>query len=160
LEEQILLALRRVTRAVALHSRALLRTKGLTGPQALILKTLLSSAQITVGELARRVNLGQATMTDILLRLERKELVSRFRAAEDRRRVLVQLTSNGKRLAKRIPPLFQEQFLRRLDGLPPWEQTQLLYALQRLGSMMDAEDLEPVIADNELTQVAMIEHPV
>ena len=158
LEEQILLALRRVTRAVALHSRALLRTSGLTGPQSLVLKALLSSGAITVGELARRVNLGQATMTDLLLRLERKGLVTRVRAKDDRRRVLVELTSQGKRLSKRVPPLFQERFLTRLHSLQPWEQTQLLYALQRLGSMMDADNLEPVFSDKELSQVVSLEH--
>lgn len=158
LEDQIVLALRRVTRAVALHSRALLRTSGLTGPQSLVLKAIGEKGSTSVGELARRVNLGQATMTDILLRLERKGLVTRIRAKEDRRRVMVDLTRDGKRLSKHTPPLLQEQFLRRLDALQPWEQTQLLYALQRLGSMMDAQDLEPVISEHEISEVAAIEH--
>lgn len=157
LEEQILLALRHVTRAVALHSRALLRTSGLTGPQSLVLKTIFNSGPVAVGELARRVNLSQATMTDLLLRLERKDLVTRVRAEDDRRRVLVELTSQGKRLSKRVPPLFQEQFLRRLHSLQPWEQTQLLYVLQRLGSMMDADELEPELGDKELSHVVSLD---
>jgi len=156
-EEEILTALRRVSRAVSMHSRALLRSSGLTWPQSLVLKAISGGDAITVGELARRVNLSQATMTDILLRLEHKGLVTRVRAEDDRRRVLVKLTSHGSRLSKRMPPLFQDQFLRRLNRLQPWEQTQLLYVLQRLGAMMDADDLATIYQDNDDGELSHIE---
>ena len=38
LSEQMLVALRRVMRAVDLHSRKLMQSHGLTGPQALVLQ--------------------------------------------------------------------------------------------------------------------------
>jgi len=42
--DQVIVALRRVIRAVDLHSRTLLASHGLTGPQALILKALQETA--------------------------------------------------------------------------------------------------------------------
>ena len=60
--EQVLVALRRVTRAIDLHSKQLVQTHGLTGPQALLLKELLRAEETSVGELARRVSLSQATV--------------------------------------------------------------------------------------------------
>ena len=69
LGDQVIIALRRVIRAIDLHSRTLVSTHGLTGPQALILKALQYEG-LTAGELANRVSLSQGTVTDILNRLE------------------------------------------------------------------------------------------
>jgi hypothetical protein len=51
-----------------------METHGLAGPQALILKAL-QAGSLSAGELAARVNLSQATVTDILNRLEQRGLV-------------------------------------------------------------------------------------
>lgn len=85
--DEVLVALRRVIRAVDLHSRQLVRSHGLTAPQALILKEIVSFGEIAVGEVAQRVSLSQATVTDILNRLEKRALVTRERSSADRRRV-------------------------------------------------------------------------
>ena len=67
LSEEMLVALRRVMRAVDLHSRSLVQSHGLTGPQAMLLKEADRASSITAGELAKRVSLSQATVTDICL---------------------------------------------------------------------------------------------
>jgi len=67
--DQVIIALRRVIRAVDLHSRNLMESHGLTSPQALILKAL-QDGRLNAGELASRVSLSQGTVTDILNRLE------------------------------------------------------------------------------------------
>lgn len=145
LGDDILAALRRIIRAVDLQSRQLVRSHGLTGPQALLLKEVILAGELTVGQLADRVSLSQATVTDILLRLEKRGLIERQRSSEDKRRVLVHITVAGRRLMKRSLPLLQEAFLDKLNQLQEWEQTQLLASLQRLADMMNAQTLE---ADN------------
>jgi DNA-binding MarR family transcriptional regulator len=139
--EEVLIALRRITRAIDLHSRQLIQSHGLTGPQALILKKLLDTGQTPVGTLAQRVNLSQATVTDILNRLEKRGLVRRVRSETDRRRVLVEGTEEGKRLLQTSPPLLQKQFAERFKALQDWEQTLVLSTLQRVAGMMDAREL-------------------
>jgi DNA-binding MarR family transcriptional regulator len=139
--EQVIIALRRVIRAVDLHSRALAETHGLTGPQALLLKAL-HKGSISAGELASRLSLSQATVTDILNRLEQRGLIRRTRDTEDRRRVLVAATESGLTLLERSPPLLQERFAQRFNNLQEWEQTQLLASLQHVAAMMDAEDID------------------
>ncbi|MCG8125423.1 MAG: MarR family transcriptional regulator, partial [Candidatus Thiodiazotropha taylori] len=62
--EDILIALRRVIRAIDQHSRNLVQSHGLTGPQALLLTEIVRSGKITGSELAKRVSLSQATVTD------------------------------------------------------------------------------------------------
>ena len=155
LGDQVIIALRRVIRAIDLHSRTLVSTHGLTGPQALILKALQYEG-LTAGELANRVSLSQGTVTDILNRLEVRGLITRIRDTDDRRRVLVEMTTAGRDLLKQSPPLLQESFVERFNNLQQWEQTQLLAALQRIATMMDAEkiDAAPVLSSGSMRATA------
>jgi DNA-binding MarR family transcriptional regulator len=161
ISEQILVALRRVTRAVDQYSRQLAQSYGLTGPQAVIMKALARDEDLTMGELARRVNLSQATVTDIAKRLEARGLLERRRSDDDRRRVGIRLTDNGRELMANPLPLLQEHFVARLHELHDWEQTQLLSSLQRIGEMMNAQDLDaaPLLASGGLaaTPEAVVE---
>lgn len=152
ISEQILVALRRVTRAVDRYSRLLAQNHGLTGPQALIMKTVLRQEGLGMGTLARQVSLSQATVTDVAKRLESRGLLERRRSHQDRRRVGLFLTQAGRALMAAPLPLLQEHFVERLHELEPWEQTQLLSSLQRIAQMMGAEHLDaaPLLASGGL----------
>lgn len=112
--DDVLIALRKIIRAIDLHSKKLDQQHGVTGPQVLVLTTLLANtAPLTVGEVARRANLSQATVTDILDRLERRGLIRRERSDEDKRRVLVTPTELAAPLLRSTPPLLQDSFTAR-----------------------------------------------
>jgi DNA-binding MarR family transcriptional regulator len=138
--EGTIAALRRIMRALDLQSRKLARSHGLTGPQALLLKEISLSGSITVGELAERASLSQATVTDILLRLEKRGLVIRQRSSADKRCVLVTATATGKSLIAGPLPLLRQRFVDEFQQLREWEQTQLLASLQRIADMMSREE--------------------
>jgi DNA-binding MarR family transcriptional regulator len=140
--DEVLIALRRVMRAVDLHSRALVRSHGLTAPQALVLKEIVAAGELAVGTVAQRVSLSHATTTDIVNRLERRGLVARTRSSNDRRRVMLGATPTAVEMVKRSPPLLQESFSGRFVQLPEWEQSMLLAALQRIAALMDAERID------------------
>ncbi|WP_339727451.1 MarR family transcriptional regulator [uncultured Gimesia sp.] len=153
IEDQVLVALRRITRAIDLHSRGLMQEIGLTAPQLASLQTIARMQPITVGALAKSIHLSQATMTGILSRLEARNLVSRSRRGTDKRTVVVELTEEGRAVLKNAPSLLQDRFRRELLRLQEWEQTQMLSTLQRIAYMMDAEDLDasPVLSAGEVT---------
>jgi DNA-binding MarR family transcriptional regulator len=65
---------------------------GLTGPQLVILNEISKFDEAPIGTIARAISLSQATVTGVLERLEKRELVSRRRDIVDRRRVLVKIT--------------------------------------------------------------------
>lgn len=155
LGDQVIVALRRVIRAVDLHSRALVESHGLTGPQALILKAI-QNGSLSAGELANRVSLSQGTVTDILNRIEQRGLVKRLRDTDDRRRVFVEATDAGRALLHQSPPLLQERFVQRFNALHKWEQTQLLASLQRIAAMMDAVDIDasPILSSGSVRATA------
>jgi DNA-binding MarR family transcriptional regulator len=155
ISDQVITAIRRLIRAVDLHSRTLAASYGLTGPQALILKALQDKS-LPAGELASSVSLSQGTVTDILKRLEQRGLIKRIRDTLDRRRVLVEITDGGLALLEQSPPLLQENFAQKFNSLQDWEQTQLLASLQRIAAMMDAEDIDaaPVLSSGSVRATA------
>ena len=140
--EMVVVALRRIIRAIDLRSRFLVTRYGLTGPQLIVLEELSSHDGITVGQLTRAIHLSQATVTGILDRLAKRGLISRQRNLQDKRRVHVWLTDEGKRLVADAPPLLQEEFTEQFGELEEWEQTQILSALQRVVSMMDVKHID------------------
>ncbi len=142
LTHSVIVALRRIIRALDLRSRFLVTHYGLTGPQLGVLKELSARDGVSVGELTASVNLSQATVTGILDRLAKRGLVRRHRSPQDRRRVRVWLTDAGRRLVADGPPLLQEEFTRQLDKLDPREQAEILSALQRVVAMMEARDIK------------------
>ena len=145
--EQVLIALRRVIRATDLHSKYLAKTTGLTAPQILVLQTIREKEAISVGEVANEISLSQATVTSILDRLEKRQLVYRERSQQDKRKVNVYLTNQGVDVLKQAPMPLQDQFTRQFADLQEWEQTMIVASLQRIAHMMDAQhiDAAPVL---------------
>ncbi|MEZ4470878.1 MAG: MarR family winged helix-turn-helix transcriptional regulator [bacterium] len=147
LDDAVLRAIRRVFQRVAEHSRHLARDAGLTVPQILVLRAV-ASGDPTLGEVSGRVNLSPATVSRIVDRLERGGLVTRQRAATDRRQVRLALTPAGAERLSTSPAPLQERFLARLHALPVEEQRALLGALEQVVALMDAGDLDvpPVLS--------------
>jgi DNA-binding MarR family transcriptional regulator len=145
LEEQVILSLRRITRAVDVHSNFLQRAYGLTGPQLTALRVVARLQPVSAGNLARDANIGYATLTGILDRLEKHELVLRNRHPDDRRTVMISMTEAGSRLLAAAPSLLQTSLCRELGRIPAAERTTLLNTLVRVAELMEADsapDLE------------------
>ncbi|BFT30132.1 MarR family transcriptional regulator CosR [Alteromonas sp. D210916BOD_24] len=141
-EEELLVALRRVIRAVDLRSKQLNKDVGLTGPQLLVMQNIEERPGIMVREIAENINLSPATITNILDRLESRDLATRIRSTQDKRKVGVFLTERGKEAVVDAPRPLQEHFVERFSQLKEWEQSQMVATVQRIASMMDAEDID------------------
>jgi DNA-binding MarR family transcriptional regulator len=140
--DEVLISLRRVTRAIDLHSKHLMKTAGLTAPQMLILQTLRDQGDAIISDVANHINLSQATVTSILDRLEKRGLVMRERSQQDKRKVYACLTDAGSELIRNAPMPLQEYVSRQFSDLQDWEQTHIISALQRVAHMMDAQHID------------------
>ncbi len=151
LQDQVLISLRRIIRATDLHSRRLGKQTGLTTPQLVIIQAIRNLEDPTVSDIAKAVSLSLATVTTILNRLESNDLVHRQRSEVDRRRVIVTLTEAGRELGNKAPKPLQDSFVHRFNKLETWEQFQIVTALERIASMMDAEQLDaaPMLASGD-----------
>ncbi len=139
--DEVLATLRQIIRALDLHSKQLSKTVGLTGPQLVVLREIGATADLSVGEIARRVSLSQATVTSIIDRLESKQFAQRLRSREDKRRVTLHVTAPGRQILDANPSFFQEEFVRRFESLADWEKNQILSSIQRLSAMLNAPAL-------------------
>lgn len=150
--EKVLVALRRVIRATDLHSKQLVKTASVTGPQLLLMQAIQRQENAIISELAREVSLSQATVTSILDRLEKRELILRRRSEEDKRKVHIQLTGHGRQLLETAPTALQHEFAQKFSALEDWEQSMILSSLQRIAGMMDATDIDasPFLETGEL----------
>jgi DNA-binding MarR family transcriptional regulator len=138
-EEQVILALRRISRAVDIHSSFLQRAFGLTGPQLTALRMAKTLQPVSAGVLARNANIGYATLTGILDRLEKQGFVVRARDESDRRTVIVTVTPAGERVLAKAPSLLQNRLRQELARIPAREREDLLQALVRVALLMEAD---------------------
>lgn len=141
-EDDVLIAVRRIVRAVDLHSKKLMKASGLTSSQRIVLQTLARNGPATPSVIAREVSLSQATVTVILDRLEHRALISRHRSQTDRRNVVVDINDAGRDCLAAAPPALQSGFVKAFGELPDWEQQMLIASLLRIAELMSAEDVD------------------
>ncbi|MAD88929.1 MAG: MarR family transcriptional regulator [Pseudoalteromonas sp.] len=140
--EELLVSIRKVIRAIDLHSKQLNKSSGLTGPQLLIMQEIARVKGVTASHVAKQINLSAATVTNILDRLENRGLIERVRSSEDKRRVGLFLSEDGKTALIDAPQPLQEHFIQKFCQLEEWEQSLLLSSMQRIASMMDATEID------------------
>ncbi|MFK7915226.1 MAG: MarR family winged helix-turn-helix transcriptional regulator [Pseudomonadales bacterium] len=141
-QEQVLINLRRIIRATDLYSRRLSKQVGLTTPQLLVLQAIQSLSAVSIKTLSGEVALSQATVTTIIDRLETRGLVTRQRSTVDKRVVHPALTADGEAMLKQAPTPLQDLFSIKFEALEGWEQSMIVASLQRVASMMDANDID------------------
>ena len=148
LTNEVLIALRRIIQAIDLYSRSLVKKHGITLPQLVLLQELSKNSEMSAGELAKAISLGQATVTGILDRLEKRGFIVRRKSNNDKRKVLTAPTEKCLKLIATTPSPLQKEFVSQFEGLHDWEKNMILAVLQRIVAMMDAKSIEayPMLA--------------
>ena len=139
---RVLMALRRIIRAVDLYSRKLNSEFRITSPQLICLYSVSRKDGMTLSELAKKVNLGISTVNGIVDRLEEKGFLTRTRSEEDRRRVVLSITGLGQDIAGAAPALLQDRLADSLRQLPDLEQAAIALSLERVVELMEAGHLD------------------
>jgi DNA-binding MarR family transcriptional regulator len=138
--EQLLISLRQVIRAIDVHSRQLNKESGLTAPQLMVMQKIAQLDGPMAKQVAKEVTLSPATVTNIIDRLEARDLVKRQRCQHDKRKVELYLSPQGESILLTGPQPLQLHFIKRYQSLQPWEQSQMLSSVERIAAMMDAEE--------------------
>lgn len=127
----------------------------MTGPQLVILRSILPKKLVSVTQLAKDVSLTQATVTNITKRLEKHGYVARDKNLDDKRKVNISVTEKGNLILEKVPPLLQEKFTDRFSKIEDWEQLMIESAFNRVVSMMSAVDIDasPILVIGEVSQI-------
>jgi DNA-binding MarR family transcriptional regulator len=146
-------SLRRIMRAVDIHSRQLSAEFMVTGPQLLCLQTLHDDGPLTTSALAKLVHLSNSTVVGILDRIEQKGWVRRDRSTGDRRVVLVSITAAGEAFLADAPGLLQDRLAEGLKNLPEKEQLAIAQALEKIVELleMSRQEAAPLLEAGPLT---------
>ncbi len=139
---RVLTALRRIIRAVDLHSRKLNGDYQITAPQMICLYSLARHGEMTQIALAKQVSLSASTVNGIIDRLEKRAYVQRRRCDQDRRRVYVSISESGRELTQSAPALLQDKLAAALRRLPELEQFAIATSLERVVELMSASELD------------------
>ena len=94
--------LRRVCYKIKKKGREILNDVEITPPQFDALQYLIHEENLTIGELSTKMFLACSTVTDLLDRMERNELVKRVKDENDRRIVRIVVLDKGHDLIKEI----------------------------------------------------------
>jgi len=94
--------LRKVALIVKKWGRDILTTFDITPPQFNALLVLANNDSLTMGELCRRLYLASSTVTDLIDRMEKNELVARERDADDRRVIRLKVQEKGHELIEEL----------------------------------------------------------
>ena len=87
-----------LSQATVLLSRYLVDSAGLSPSASTVLYRLDTDGPVRLTTLAAAVEMSQPSMTQLVQRLERRDLVSRSPDPEDRRAALVSITATGRQL--------------------------------------------------------------
>lgn len=100
--EQMELLLRGICFAIKKKGREILQDFNITPPQFDALQFLIYEGEMTVSELSCKLYLAPSTITDLVDRMEKNNLVKRVRDEKDRRTVKLTVLENGLKLLEEV----------------------------------------------------------
>ncbi|MBS7565585.1 MarR family transcriptional regulator [Mucilaginibacter sp. Bleaf8] len=130
LENQLCFPIYALSRQITNLYRPLLDKLDLTYPQYLVMMLLWEHGQLSVKAIGEQLMLDSGTLTPLLKRMEKRELVTRTRDKQDERIVQIRITKHGEELkekAKDVPLALLEQF-----PVPAEEGQQLVKQLRSI----------------------------
>ena len=114
LSNQICFPLYSVSRLITKAYKPFLDKMGITYPQYLVLIVLWENDELTVNQITEKLLLNTNTLSPLLKRMEKMEILERNRSKEDERSVIIKLTEKGKELKKeasRIPDALSKELI-------------------------------------------------
>jgi MarR family 2-MHQ and catechol resistance regulon transcriptional repressor len=127
------LTLMRASDSVSARAQAHLQGRGLTSSQFGVLDALWHLGPLCQCVLGEKLLRSGASITVVVDNLEKRGLVARERASEDRRFVTVSLTAKGRELVRKALPAQARAIFRELGVLTRTEQEALRRLCRKLG---------------------------
>ncbi len=115
------------------RSRENIESFGLTEPQFGVFETLGHKGPLLLGELSKKRLVSGGNITCVVDNLEKEGLVERIHSKDDRRAIIVRLTSKGKKLFDEIFTQHAEHITNLASVLTDDEQEELGRLCKKLG---------------------------
>lgn len=146
--QNILKSLRLIFRAIQAHSRRVEKETGVSSAQLWMLWEIFKTPGLKVTELAEVLSIHQSTCSNILDKLQQKDLIAKDRSGSDQRVVRLYATDEGTRLLAEAPRPAQGAISEVLQRLPDEILRDLEVSLGRLVASLhipeEDADLKPL----------------
>jgi MarR family transcriptional regulator, organic hydroperoxide resistance regulator len=134
-----------VDHALQRRSKAMAATLGITGPQRLVIRIIGRFPSIHARQLADILHVHPSSLTAILKRLERRDLIRRWPDERDRRRWLLGLTRPGQALDRETPGTIEAAVQRMLRTTTRTDRDATRAVLSKLARELDGDGRSRVI---------------
>lgn len=131
--------LRYISAIVKQKGRELLVDYAITPPQFIGLQYLFEDGDMTIGELSNKMFLACSTTTDLIDRMEKKELVERVKDPKDRRVVRIHLLNKGEIIINEVIKKRQDYLHAVLNDFSEHEVVTIKDSLAKLHREMKKE---------------------
>lgn len=105
---------------------------GITFPQSMVIHALIENSEMKITDLSNKIDLSNSTISGIIDRLEKQQLVVRTRSDEDRRTVYVKVTPKVEEFHRGIHQKVEESFNDLLSKGTPEEIDKIIVGLDTL----------------------------
>jgi len=109
---------------------------GLTVPQLVVIRQINSEPK-TIGQLSKAVDLSYSTVSGIIDRLEREQLVERVRDENDRRVVWIRKTGKITELFEKVDLLSGEIYKQHFNSFSEEELNHIIHSLEALVTKLE-----------------------
>jgi MarR family transcriptional regulator, organic hydroperoxide resistance regulator len=113
---------------------------GVTGPQRIVLRLIGHHGRISAGALAEALHVHPSSLTGVLQRLEKGQLLRRESDPFDRRRALFELTPRGVRLNEQREGTVESTITRALAKLPKDQVAATRSVLAAVASALESSE--------------------
>jgi MarR family transcriptional regulator, organic hydroperoxide resistance regulator len=108
-----------IAHGLASISKRMRATVGVTGPQRLVIRLIGRYGKTAPGDLADVLHVHPSSLTGVLRRLEKAQLIKRTTDPTDGRRAILTLTPRGQALNDQALGTVESSVRRTLRGVPP-----------------------------------------
>lgn len=128
--------LRKIDYIIRLKGREILSDFSITIPQFTALQVLINNKELTIGELSQKMALACSTITDLVDRMERNQLVIRKKDEKDKRVVRIDVLPKGHEIMEKVLEKRIKFLDSKMKGLTEQQKLSLNEGLEHLYKSM------------------------
>ncbi len=132
--------LRKVDYIIRIKGREILNDFNITSPQFTALQILINNGDMTIGDLSQKMSLACSTITDLIGRMEKTDLVIRKKDDKDKRVVRVEVLPKGFDILEKVLDKRREFLEFKLNNFDKEQKETLSNGLFELYKAMNVED--------------------
>jgi MarR family 2-MHQ and catechol resistance regulon transcriptional repressor len=130
---KVFIVLSRAYRAISDYTNKYIQASGVNPTEFAVLELLYHKGDQPLQHIGDKILLASGSITYVVDKLEKKQLLKRIACPNDRRVTYAQITEKGRGFLEGIFPEHQERIEHLMDGLTVEEKETVIELLKRIG---------------------------